>query len=163
SWAWGSMRAKLSAGSVPKGGVKKLDSQDLSYQDERVSAAWSFRDPGGAVVALQGHIFRVVNTRGMADLGAFLDSPAVTRWVGSGAVVATRVLAEDDKNCLLQDPGVASTYAVLQGKSILQHDCIPFASFPYEWAPEMLHAAARLTLDLMMDLLEENLGLKDAT
>jgi 2-polyprenyl-3-methyl-5-hydroxy-6-metoxy-1,4-benzoquinol methylase len=45
----------------------------------------------------------------------------------------------------------------------LEHERIPFQSFPYEWPPEMLHAAARLTLDLAETLLEDSLGLKDAT
>jgi SAM-dependent methyltransferase len=46
---------------------------------------------------------------------------------------------------------------------VLEHELVPFASYPYEWAPEMLYAAGELTLDLMERLLPEKFGLKDAS
>src|SRR5690349_129632 len=46
---------------------------------------------------------------------------------------------------------------------ILEHERIPFPSYPYEWAAPMLHAAGRLTLDLAASLAKEGMGLKDAT
>ena len=45
----------------------------------------------------------------------------------------------------------------------VEHERIAFRSFPYEWPPEMLHAAGELTLELAESLLPEGLGLKDAT
>ena len=47
--------------------------------------------------------------------------------------------------------------------NIWEHERIPFPSYPYEWPPEMLEAAASLTLDLAEAALEEGFGLKDAT
>jgi SAM-dependent methyltransferase len=47
--------------------------------------------------------------------------------------------------------------------AFVEHERIAFPSFPYEWPPEMLHAAGELTLDLAENLLAEGLGLKDAT
>ena len=114
-------------------------------------------------MAREKRIFCIINAAGRAEFKAFLASPTGMRWIGSGKVVATRTLAEDEKTDLLEDPGVARLYAGLCGEAVLEHECIPFPSFPYEWAPEMLHAAARLTLDLAIDLLPEGLGLKDAT
>jgi SAM-dependent methyltransferase len=46
---------------------------------------------------------------------------------------------------------------------LVEHERIPFASFPYEWAPEMLYAAAELTLEMAERLLSASLGIKDAT
>ena len=46
---------------------------------------------------------------------------------------------------------------------LVEHEKLRFPSFPYEWAPEMLCAAGRLTLDLAEELLAEGFGLKDAT
>src|SRR6185295_14461283 len=46
---------------------------------------------------------------------------------------------------------------------LLEHERVPLQSFPYEWPPEMLHAAAALTLDLVEAALTENYLLKDAT
>ena len=37
----------------------------------------------------------------------------------------------------------------------VEHERIPFATFPYEWPPEMLYAAAELTIDLAERLLSE--------
>ncbi len=44
-----------------------------------------------------------------------------------------------------------------------EHERIPFVSQPAEWAPEMLAAAAALTLELARALLPQGLQLKDAT
>src|SRR5205085_7617271 len=46
---------------------------------------------------------------------------------------------------------------------VLEHERIEFASYPYEWTAEMLHAAAALTLELAQALMDDGLGLKDAT
>lgn len=119
-----------------------MERPGLVYQGEEVPPAWSFRDPGGSVVAREKRIFRIINAAGRAEFKAFLASPTGMRWIGSGKVVATRTLAEDEKTDLLEDPGVARLYAGLCGEAVLEHECIPFPSFPYEWAPEMLHAAA---------------------
>jgi SAM-dependent methyltransferase len=46
---------------------------------------------------------------------------------------------------------------------VVEHERIPFVSYPHEWSPEMLYAAAELTLDLQARALEAGLSLKDAT
>ena len=46
---------------------------------------------------------------------------------------------------------------------LLEHDVIRRISFPYEWCTSMLADAGILTLDLQLTLLEEGLGLKDAS
>lgn len=63
----------------------------------------------------------------------------------------------------MQDARVQELHRAVGAVSILEHERIPFPSFPYEWAPEMLHAAGMLTLDLARDFLADGLGLKDAT
>jgi ribosomal protein L11 methylase PrmA len=47
--------------------------------------------------------------------------------------------------------------------AFLQHDTIPFVSYPYEWTFGMLKDAALLHLDLLAQALEENFTLKDGT
>ncbi len=47
--------------------------------------------------------------------------------------------------------------------AVLRHELIPFVSYPYEWTPGMLRDAALLTLDLILESLDEDLVLKDAT
>jgi SAM-dependent methyltransferase len=46
---------------------------------------------------------------------------------------------------------------------MFEHDRVWFPSYAYEWPPEMLYAAAELTLDLAECSLETGYGLKDAT
>lgn len=106
-----------------------------------------FRDPDGRLFSEGGRILRAVCAGGVAKVDALLASPAAKRFVSEGRLVASRI-AEDK----VDDAAV-----------VLEHDRIAFPSFPYEWPPEMLHAAAELTLDLAEALLPEGLGLKDAT
>ena len=47
--------------------------------------------------------------------------------------------------------------------AVFEHERVVFPSYPYEWPPEMLHAAGMLTLDLAQACLAEGYGLKDAT
>ena len=63
-----------------------------------------------------------------------------------------RVLRYSSKVATVDDP-----------KTWLEHEQIAFPSFPYEWPPEMLHAAGWLTLDVAEALLPGDLGLKDGT
>jgi SAM-dependent methyltransferase len=47
--------------------------------------------------------------------------------------------------------------------AVIEHERIPFPSYPHEWPPEMLWAAGRLTLELAQAALADGFGLKDAT
>jgi SAM-dependent methyltransferase len=115
--------------------------------------ASSFRDPHGALLATGNRIYRIVNAAGMADLDALSASAAAARWVGSGALIRTTMSGDADRRALLEDARVSELYRHIRGEAIFEHDRIPFPSFPYEWVPEMLHAAAMFTLDLALDLL----------
>jgi SAM-dependent methyltransferase len=50
-----------------------------------------------------------------------------------------------------------------RGSVVIEHEPILFPNFPYEWAPEMLHAAAGLTLQLARAAVDVGFKLKDAT
>jgi SAM-dependent methyltransferase len=99
----------------------------------------------------------------MSDLRAFLACPSIDKWSRSGALVGTTVLDDAQQRQLLAQAPIAELFNTLGGCAILEHQPIPFPSFPYEWPPELLDAAARLTLDLALHLLPHGLGLKDAT
>ncbi len=125
--------------------------------------AASFRDPAGSLFSLHDRIFRFVNPAGMEDLNAFLSSKTGRTFLAVGAVAQTKELTGEARAEVLEDPGAQEIFAACGGQMVLEHERIPFPSYPYEWAPEMLHAAGVLTLDLAEQLLAENLGLKDAT
>ena len=105
----------------------------------------SFRDPGGRLTVDKDGVFRHVFAGGLANWHAFTRSATVERHRLAGQIVGTRVISATGT------------------ETILEHERIPFASYPHEWPPEMLHAAAALTLLMAEGLISEGLGLKDAT
>ncbi|HEY3743485.1 MAG TPA: class I SAM-dependent methyltransferase [Bryobacteraceae bacterium] len=105
----------------------------------------SFRDPGGRLTVDHDRVRRQVFPSGLANLAAFTHSTTVERHRQSHQIVGTRVVSESDV------------------VTILEHEKIPFPSYPHEWAPQMLYAAAELTLSLAEGLAAEGKGLKDAT
>jgi SAM-dependent methyltransferase len=118
-------------------------------EEEKVTPAVSFRDPGGYVSVSKDRVIRTVLPDGLGNLNACLSSPVARNFVARGALIATHPL----------HPGPAAT----RGEVQVEHPRIPFASYPHEWPPVMLHAAAQLTLELSSALLDEGRGLKDAT
>lgn len=125
--------------------------------------AASFRDPAGQLFRFPGHIVRAVLPEGSADLDAFLASAAARKFTQAGNLVRTEALSTGRLTEAVGAESAAPLLVAFPGATFLEHEAIPFPSFPYEWPPEMLHAAASLTLDLAEALLEENLGLKDGT
>jgi 2-polyprenyl-3-methyl-5-hydroxy-6-metoxy-1,4-benzoquinol methylase len=92
-----------------------------------------------------------------AALPSLLQLPAVGQATAAGQLVSSRIVPQDEWADLLAAEERAGA------QLILEHERVPFPSFPYEWPAEMLHAAGRLTLDLALALLEAGHGLKDAT
>ncbi|HWT03631.1 MAG TPA: methyltransferase domain-containing protein [Pyrinomonadaceae bacterium] len=124
----------------------------------------SFRDPAGRLLILDGRVIRVVKKSAEPDLRAALSSAALKKFLAEGKLVRTDFLDADEARALSARGEVASALEDGDGESLLvEHERVPFASFPYEWTPEMLHAAGELTLDLAERLLPSGIGLKDAT
>ena len=118
-----------------------------------VSQIASFRDPAGRLLQREGRIFRLVMEAGLENAQLFLRSPAIRAFREAGRVVgADAVPAWEAAGLEIEDAAL-----------VLEHPRIDFPNYPYEWAPEMLVEAGRLTLDLAEALLPEGLGLKDAT
>ena len=116
----------------------------------------SFRDPGGRLFVSEGRVIRALTETGRRDYQAIMASAAVNSSLANGNIVATETI---EKASLAEIPHLPLSDAVL----FLEHRRIPFPSYPYEWAPEMLRAAADLTLDLAEAVLDDGLGFKDAT
>jgi SAM-dependent methyltransferase len=123
----------------------------------------SFRDPAGAVFFWRERIFRIVTESGSEELQQFLSSTAGQSLIQNGDVVASISLKNEAASDLLQEPAIRELFDVLHGKLLIEHERIPFPSYPYEWSAGMLQAAGKLTIDIAQRLLRENLGLKDAT
>lgn len=123
----------------------------------------SLRDPGGNVCLIDERVIRIVNPDGLADLHAFLNSDVSNRFFQSQKLVSTHFLNEKATAQLLEHREIRRIFEKSPGASLVEHERVEFPSFPYEWPAEMLHAAGALTLEFAEQLLDEGLGLKDAS
>jgi len=116
----------------------------------------SFRDRDSRVVVTDDAIYRALSPEGTEDWDALSATPLLEKMISSGQVVGTREV----------DPATAGIDQELlpTGVSkVLEHDRIPFVSYPYEWTFSMLQDAAKLQLQLGAEAIENGLDLKDAT
>jgi SAM-dependent methyltransferase len=125
--------------------------------------ALSFRDPAGSCCVLEHNVLRFVDPRNVAEFEGFLKTRAARDCVQSKDLVSSRRLTEAEIDALSASSVVNSVLAARPNSAIFEHERIPFASYPYEWPPEMLWAAGRLTLDVALAALADSYGLKDAT
>ncbi len=114
----------------------------------------SFRDPGGTLLQHRGRILRAVEPHAASDLESFLKTETARAAMDARKLVGSVRIPPDEFPDQLQS---------IHTKCLIEHERIPFASYPYEWPPELLYAAGRLTLDLGRAALTEGFGLKDAT
>jgi SAM-dependent methyltransferase len=123
----------------------------------------SLRDPDGHTCLMNSRVLRVVNREGRSTLEAFLETSRAAELITARKLPNTSFLNAPAIADLIKHDEIRSLYERSEGSTIVEHERIPFVSFPYEWPPAMLHAAASLTLDLAESMLEDGLGLKDAT
>lgn len=114
----------------------------------------SFRDRHARVFRRDGRILRALSALGLRDWELLKASTFFQRHVDAGTLVRTR--RAQDEAALLSELGAGWA-------AVVEHDAVPFISYPYEWTFGMLRAAALLHLELLGDALEEGLVLKDAT
>ncbi len=111
----------------------------------------SYRDRDGRVFYDEsGRVLRGLSTHAWTQWQLLEKSVCFQRFMDEGRVVRT----ETDS----QSPRGDSDWA-----GVLQHERIPFVSYPYEWSFGMLKDAAQLHLNLLTEALVEGLTLKDGT
>ncbi len=101
-------------------------------------------------------VLRVLSPEGAADWDVLAASPLLETLVSRGDLVASDEV----------DPSVLEGAADLLPtgvEKVLEHERVPFISYPYEWTFSMLQDAALLQLDLGVAAVDEGLMLKDAT
>src|ERR687888_2278696 len=114
----------------------------------------SFRDPASTVVYLDGRVLRGLSKEGAADFEALAAAPFYERAMADGRLVRTVPVAADELPAGLRGDAWVTA---------LEHERIPFVSYPYEWTFSMLKDAALLHLDLLLAALDHDLVLKDST
>ncbi|HSC90110.1 MAG TPA: hypothetical protein VLB86_00500 [Gaiellaceae bacterium] len=111
----------------------------------------SFRDPDSRVVVLDGRVLRLLADEGLAGWRALSARPLFAELVAEGKLVGTREASDV--------PAAVAAGAA----AVLEHDVVPFVSYPYEWTFGMLQDAALLQLELVRRSVESGLILKDST
>lgn len=116
----------------------------------------SFRDPASRVYRVDDRILRALADAGESDWTALAGTDFFRRLSDAGRLSATERLDPDRDS--------AARELIADGWSaVLEHDRLPFVSYPYEWSFGMLRDAGILTLDLLRSALDEDFTLKDAS
>ena len=106
--------------------------------------AGSFKDPDGFVFYAGDAVYRHINQDRQAFYEDILARPVVQKLIRESKLIETK-------------------YVELEGEKVLEHRKINFISYPYEWSLSQIIDAAIFTLDVQIELLNDNLCLKDAT
>ncbi|MGH6948805.1 MAG: class I SAM-dependent methyltransferase [Kiloniellales bacterium] len=113
----------------------------------------SFKDPAGRVFYHDDRVFRTLGPKSKAEFEAFVASGLYARLAEKGRIVRTELRASEEMGLPVDEVGAF----------VLEHERIPFVTYPYEWSFDMLRDAALLALDLLAESLEAGYSLKDAT
>lgn len=110
----------------------------------------SFRDPGSTVFISNGRVFRGLSSEAGRDWERASSAGFLDQLTSEGKVVATkRVPCEE-----------------LPGRSwqvVLEHEAVPFLSYPFEWPFGMLRDAAILHLEVLLRALADDITTKDGS
>src|SRR6185295_16718170 len=113
-------------------------------------------------LAKDGQVFRVVRENDARDLLRFVASKHGRDLIGLGEFIESRYANTTDRIRVLDS--VAEQVRGWDGTAtVLEHAPVWFASYPFEWPSAMLQEAARVTVGIAERLLEDGLGIKDAT
>jgi hypothetical protein len=111
----------------------------------------SFRDPATRVFYADGRVYRGLDERAAADWNALSATKFFPELVADHRAVATTVV----------EPGQVPAAATDGFALVLEHERIPFVSYPYEWTFDMLRDAAILHLEILLAAFEEGVTMKD--
>ena len=111
----------------------------------------SFRDPGGRVFSHDGRILRAVLPLNAAAFEAAKAAGIYRKLTDSGHLLESTDVEADS---VPTPPGALY---------VMEHPCIPFISYPYEWSFALHRAAAIHHLDLHLKALELDFTLSDAS
>jgi hypothetical protein len=118
---------------------------------ELTSEPGSFRDPATRVFYYDGRVLRGLDATAAADWAKLAATKFFPQLVADGQAVGTKEL-----DPAAVPPEVASEFA-----TVLEHDRIPYVSYPYEWTFAMLRDAAILHLEILLAALDEGVTMKD--
>ena len=111
----------------------------------------SFRDRSSRVFFKEQQVYRTLNSESLTAWRRVSAQPFFREMTAAGQIVATKEVPRDD----FELPSTVS--------GVLQHERIPFISYPYEWSFSMLRQAALLHLQILPRAIQSGMILKDAS
>ncbi len=135
----------------------------------------SFRDRESRVFYRDGRVLRFLSRPALDDWRALAASSFFDRLQAAGKIVSTRELSTGETVAGEAPAGEAPAGEAPAGGAgdavelappwvaVLEHDRIPYISYPYEWSFSMLRDAALLQLDLLLAALDDDMILKDSS
>lgn len=114
----------------------------------------SFRDRTARVFVRDGVVYRGLSREAAGHWHRVRSELFFQRLSARQQIVGTRELTSDDVTRL----DVSLSFA-----AVLQHERIPFVSYPFEWSFSMLRAAALLHLEILTEAVKVGVMLKDAS
>lgn len=112
----------------------------------------SFRDRTAQVFHYNGKIYRGLNSSAAKVYLELSETNAWSKLVAENKIIHTSI-----------DHEISKSIDVQYWAMVLNHQKIPFISYPYEWPFEMLKQAALLQLEIMQALLNDGYILKDGS
>lgn len=113
----------------------------------------SFRDPSNRVFHRDGRVLRGVRGDAADHWSRLRRSGLLSRLMDRGALIATREVPAEEL------PGGDGE----PWRLVLEHERVPFISYPYEWSFTMLQDAAVLHLEVLAEALSNGMTLKDGS
>ncbi|MBU0744390.1 MAG: hypothetical protein KKE11_03375 [Gammaproteobacteria bacterium] len=117
-------------------------------KDQLMWDAGSFRDPTGSVFFVDESVYRSISEKSLSVIAKLIQTDFFKRYMADGLIIPTDLVVNEFN---------------IPGSYVLQHEKIPFFSYPYEWSFYMLKDSALLTLDILKKCLENGYILKDGS
>lgn len=111
----------------------------------------SFRDPAGKIYYKDNRVFRRLNKDGIKRFLPLKECGVIKQSIKEGYLIDTYEISNEGHNQEYQE------------ELILEHEKIPYISYPYEWSFAQLKDAAIFHLDFHIFLLKNNATLIDAS
>lgn len=112
----------------------------------------SFRDPESSVFHHEGRVLRGLSAEAGSHWRRVRAAQFMAQMTAEGKIVATEQVHRDEL------ASVPRSWPV-----VLEHDAVPFVSYPFEWTFAMLRDAAILHLEVLLQALADDITTKDGT
>jgi hypothetical protein len=123
----------------------------------------SFRDPENAAFEYEGAWFRIAGPSSAGALRTLRGSDVYASAIAGGRLVAFEELTPDASLPVLGAYSTSSGRRAAEGSVVFSVEHVDVITYPWEWPNSLLEAAALLTLEFRLSLLDIGLDLKDAS